>query len=88
MAEKAQTYESFVIRLINNEELDFVYKDIMYSIIHNPPYVYLGRNVIYRNGEYITEKFEQYLSIYQLLDQFTIEGKKLRELWDYVTLCE
>jgi len=88
MAEKKHTYESFLLRLMSNEELDFKYKDIRYSIIHNPPYVYLGQNVIFSNNEYKTEKVEKYLSIHQLLEQFTIEGKKLRELWDDITLCE
>lgn len=88
MVEKKYTYENFVLRLISNEELDFKYKDIRYSIIHNPPYVYLGQNVIFSNHEYKTEKWEQYSSIFQLLDKFTIEGKKIRELWDDITLCE
>ena len=83
-----QTYESFLLRLINNEELDFKYKDIMYSIIHNPPYIYLGRNVIFKNNEYKTEKVEQYSSIFELLDKFTINGKKIKELWKDITLCE
>ena len=87
MVEKKYTYENFVLRLISNEELDFKYKDIRYSI-HNTPYVYLGQNVIFSNHEYKTEKWEQYSSIFQLLDKFTIEGKKIRELWDDITLCE
>ena len=82
-----QAYESFLLRLFSNEELDFKYKDIRYSIIHNPPYIYLGRNVIFCNGEYETEKWEQYSSISQLLDKFAIEGKKIRELWADITLC-
>lgn len=82
-----ETYESFVIRLNNNEELDFKYKDTIYSIIHNPPYIYLGWDVISGNNEYKTEKWEQYSTILQLLDEFTIAGKKLKELWDDITLC-
>lgn len=81
-----ETYESFVLRLNRNEELDFKYKDILYSIIHNPPYVYVGRNVRFDNNEYTTEKVEQYLSIFQLLDQFTIEGKKISEIWGDIVL--
>lgn len=83
-----QTYESFLLKLISNEELDFKYKDIMYSIIHNPPYIYLGRNVIFCNHEYKTEKWEQYSSISQLLENFTIGGKKIKELWEDIILCE
>lgn len=83
-----QTYESFVLRLISNEELDFKYKNIRYSIIHNPPYIYLGQNVTFFNHEYKKEKWEQYSSIFQLLDEFKIDGKKISELWDDITLCE
>lgn len=83
-----QTYQILLLRLMNNEELDFEYNDIRYSIVHNPPYIYLGRNVIFRNNEYKTEEVEQYSSIFELLDQFTIEGKKIKELWKDITLCE
>ena len=82
-----QTYENFVLRLMHNEELDFKYKGIMYSIIHNPPYIYLGRNVIFCNREYRTEKVERYSSIFQLLDNFTIEGRRIKEIWADITLC-
>lgn len=85
---KKETYESFALRLICNEELEFKYKDIVYSIIHNPPYIYLGRNVIFCNDEYKVEKWEQYSSIFELLNNFTIDGKKIRELWDDITVCE
>ncbi|MFQ9737678.1 MAG: hypothetical protein ACLR06_08055 [Christensenellaceae bacterium] len=81
-----QSYESFVLRLISNEELDFKYKDILYSIIHNPPYVYLGINVTFDNKEYKTEKVERYLSIFELLDQFRIDGKRIREFWEDVRI--
>lgn len=83
-----QTYENFLLRLNSNEELDFKYKDVMYSIIHNPPYIYLGRNVIFCNNKYKVEKWEQYLSIFQLLKEFEIDGKKIKELWDDIILCE
>lgn len=60
----------------------------MYSIVHNPPYVYLGRNVSIANHTYKTEKFEPYASTFELLDKFTIEGKKIEEIWQDITMCD
>ncbi len=73
-------HDIFLLRLMCNEELDFEYKGITYSITHEPPYVYLWRNVIFRNHKYEAEKVEQYSSISELLDKFTIEGKKIKEI--------
>lgn len=76
-----ETYEKFISSLMSNDELEFKYKGIGYSIVHNPPYVYLGRNVSFVNKEYKTEKVESYLSIPELLDKVEIDGKKISEIW-------
>lgn len=44
--------------------------------------------MLYINKEYKTEKVEQYSSIFELLDKFTIEGKKMKEFWKDITVCE
>ena len=76
-----ETYEKFISSLMSNDELEFKHKGIGYSIVHNPPYVYLGRNVSFVNKEYKTEKVESYLSISELLDKVVIDGKKISEIW-------
>lgn len=69
---------------ITYEELDFVYNGIVYSIIHNPPKVFIGINVVYNEGKYVTEKFEEYLDIEDLLKNFRIHAKKIKEIWNDV----
>lgn len=71
-----ETYEKFISSLMSNDELELKYKGIGYSIVHNPPNVYFGRNVSFVNKEYKTEKVESYLSISELLDKVVIDGKK------------
>ncbi len=81
-------YDNFLLRLINNEELEFKYKGITYAVVHDPPYVYIFRNVIFANKKYTTESYERYSSIYQLLDSFKIDGKKIEDIWYKITVCD
>jgi len=80
------TYEEFVLLLSINEELDFEYSGILYSIVHNPPFVFLGRNVVYENGKYTTEKVAQYSTVFDLLDLTRIDNKAIKDIWEFITI--
>ncbi len=75
-----EDYKEFIAELLCNDELEFVYKGVEYGIMHNPPYVYLCRNVIFINGRYESEKYEAYSTIEQLIAEATFDGKKLDEI--------
>lgn len=75
-----EVYEEFIDYLLCNDELEFVYKGVEYGVMHNPPYVYIGWDPISCDNTYGNKKYMQYSSISQLLDEFTIDGKKLDEI--------
>ena len=75
-----EDYKKFIAELLCNDELEFVYKGVEYGVMHNPPYVYLCRNVIFINGKYESEKYEAYSTIEQLIAEATFDGKKLDEI--------
>ena len=75
-----EDYKEFIAELLCNDELEFEYKGVEYGIMHNPPYVYLCRNVIFLNGKYESEKYEPYSTIEQLIAEATFDGKKLDEI--------
>lgn len=75
-----EDYKEFIAELLCNDELEFVYKGVEYGVMHNPPYVYLCRNVIFINGKYESEKYEAYSTIEQLIAEATFDGKKLDEI--------
>ena len=81
-----EEYKEFIADLLCNDELEFAYKGVVYEIIHNPPYVYLCRNVTLRNGRYESEKYEPYSTIEQLIAEATFEGKKLDEIQQDIEL--
>ena len=76
-----EVYEEFIDCLLCSDELDFEYNWVEYEIIHNPPYVYLCRNVQFLNGKYGVEKYEEYSTIEQLIAEATFGGKKMDEIW-------
>lgn len=81
-----EEYQEFIADLLCNDELEFSYKGVVYEIIHEPPYVYLCRNVALRNGRYESEKYEPYSTIEQLITEATFEGKKLDEIQQDIEL--
>ena len=81
-----EEYKEFIADLLCNDELEFAYKGVVYEIIHEPPYVYLCRNVTLRNGRYESEKYEPYSTIEQLIAEATFEGKKLDEIQQDIEL--
>ena len=73
-------YEEFIADLLCNDEFEFEYKGVEYGIMHNPPYVYIGWDPVSYDNTYGNKKYMQYSSISQLLNEFTIDGKKLDEI--------
>lgn len=78
------TYEEFVILLFVGEEIDFIYKDTQYYIIHSSVNV-TSMFITKLNGEQnVPEKREDFSNIFDLLNNFRIDGKKISEIWDEV----
>ena len=78
------TYEEFALLLSINEELDFEYNNILYGIIHNPPKVFIGINVVYNEDKCTTERFEEYSNVEEMLNNFEINGKTIKDIWENV----
>lgn len=78
----------FLIKLMRNEELDFEYRGVVYGVVHEPPYVCLYGNVVYDHGGCKSEEIGKYISIFELLDKAEIEGKKIEEIKQEITMAE
>lgn len=79
---KPLTYEEFVCLAMTGDEIEFFFKNILYQIDHGFHEVTAMYITKFKDGKKIKEESKNYSSIIELFDQFTIEGKKLRELWD------
>ncbi len=88
LIKSCETYEDFMIKVLSSDEFDFAYKGVTYSILHNPPYVYVCCDVTFLDGQYCSKTYKHYYSNLELLEQFTINGKKLRELWNDIIIEE
>ncbi len=78
------SYEEFVIMLSTNDELYFMYNEKEYQIEYPSKdivYMCVSR---YENNRIILERNEKFNSIIELLNDFRIEGKSIREIWSNV----
>lgn len=78
------TYEEFVILLFVGEEIDFIYKDTQYYIIHSSVNVTSMFITELKSEQNAPEKREDFSNIFALLNNFRINGKKISEIWDGV----
>lgn len=78
------TYEEFVIMLSTNDELWFGYDGCEYFIEHTGPDL-VSMCVTRLNGPCdVMERFEQFVSVIDLLDNFRINDKRIRDVWENV----
>lgn len=77
------SYEEFVIMLSTNDELYFMYNDSEYQIEHFNDFVYMCVSRL-ENENIVLERNEKFNSIIELLNDFKIEGKSIREIWSDV----
>ena len=79
------TYEEYLLLLETNDEIDFLYADNKYQIIHESNDIVSMCITEYKGSQKVSERSEQFSSIIELLDKFRIEGKRIRDIWDEVS---
>ena len=79
------SYEEYVIMLSTYDELYFMYHEKEYQVEHHGDgsvYMCVSR---YENNIMILERSEKFNSIIELLNNFRIEGKLIREIWQNIS---
>ena len=85
---KRLTYEEFVCLAMTGDEIEFFLKNTLYQIDHGLPEITAMYITKFKDGKKVNEKSINYDSIIELFDQFKIDGKKIRELWDDISSQE
>lgn len=83
-AKQRITYEEYVILVASKYEAWFVYKDIEYQVDYGLENIVAMYVTVYNGTEKVSGKSVNFLSIFELLDKFRIEGKTIKEIWDEV----
>jgi hypothetical protein len=76
--EKEFPYNFIREAILNGRELHFYYKETEYAIAHWKKGSTLGSE--------IPEHRQEFLSALELIENATINGKKIEEIWDEVTV--
>ncbi|MBO5323694.1 MAG: hypothetical protein J6A88_06310 [Oscillospiraceae bacterium] len=79
------TYEEFVLMLSTNDELWFMYNDLEYFIEHTGPDLVsmCATRIDDPNDSPVIN--EPFVSVIDLLDNFRINGKRIRDVWENVS---
>ena len=72
-------------QLFANDEIWFCYKNTVYQIDHGLPNIITMYITKYKNKQKISERSENFSTVAELLNKFTIDGKTIKEIWDDVT---
>lgn len=86
--EKMSYVEYELMVLYTSDEIWFYYKNAVYQIDYGLPNITAMYITKYKNKQKISERSENFSSITELLNKFTIDGKTIKEIWDDVTFCE
>lgn len=79
-------YEEFVMMLMTNDELCFYYNDNVYQIDHSLSSATYVCIIEYNGNQRLPQRNEKFSSIIDMLDRFRIDGKRIREIWDDISL--
>lgn len=79
------TYEEYVLLAIA-DEIEFFYNDTLYQIDYGIENITAMCITKYKEGNKVLIESINYSSIFELLDQFQIDGKRIREIWDNVSI--
>lgn len=79
------TYEEFVIMLSTNDELWFDYDGREYFIEHTGPNLVSMCVTRFEGSHGVLESTEAFVSVIDLLDNFRINDKRIRDVWEKVT---
>lgn len=83
--EKISYAEYELLALFANDEIWFCYKNTVYQIDHGLPNIITMYITKYKNKQKISERSENFSTVAELLNKFTIDGKTIKEIWDDVT---
>lgn len=82
---KRITYEEYVILLATNDEIWFWYKDTEYQVDHGVPESTTMFITKYNGKTKISENSETFENIIDMLTNFKVEGKLIKDFWENVT---
>lgn len=77
-------YEMMAINTI--DEIWFFYNNTEYQIDYGLPNITAMYITEYDGKQKVSERSENYSSVIELLDQFRIDGKTIKEIWESVKL--
>lgn len=86
--EKISYAEYELMVLYTSDEIWFYYKNAVYQIDYGLPNITAMYITKYKNKQKISERSENFSSVIELLNKFTIDGKTIKEIWGAVTFCE
>lgn len=79
------SYEEYVIMLSSNDELWFWHNNIEYQVVYTIPNTTTMCITQYDGNKKVSEHFENYNSIIDMLENFKIDGKAIRDIWNEVS---
>ncbi|MBQ9735415.1 MAG: hypothetical protein IJV96_01350 [Clostridia bacterium] len=79
------TYEEYVIMLATNDELWFWHNNTEYQVVYNIPGFTTMYVTKYDGEKKLSEYSENYKSIIDMLENFTIDGRRIRDIWSEVS---
>lgn len=86
--EKISYAEYELMVLYTSDEIWFYYKNAVYQIDYGLPNITAMYITKYKNKQKISERSENFSSVIELLNKFTIDGKTIKEIWGDVTFYE
>lgn len=78
------SYSEYEMMLMTNDEIEFIYKNKEYQVIHESPTSTTMCITSYGNKEPII-RCVNYSSTIELLELFRIDKKSIKEIWDDVS---
>lgn len=75
------TYEEYVIMLATNDEIWFWYHDAEYQVDHGLPDCTCMYITKYEDDQKVSERYEKFTSIIDMLQNFRVEGKAIKDIW-------
>lgn len=79
------SYAEYEMMAINtNDEIWFFYKNTEYQIDYGLPNITAMYITEYDGKQKVSERSENFSSVVELLDQFRIDGKTIKEIWGNV----
>ena len=82
---QAITYEEYVIMLATNDELWFWHNNAEYQVIYSIPNTTTMYVTKYDGDKKVSEHSENFKSIIDMLENFRIDGRCIRDIWSDVS---